>query len=190
MSPLVQFTPPLLGQHHQEPPVCVRHDQDSKSGRLLVGHRSGFHGFFFSQRDPAGEGNVTPDVGVRLPKTEVLKCGPSPARTHQQASLRQRHSHVQAGSEGFLQAGQGPAANHGLRVQGLPAAGVEGRVRFSATFKGKEGAGDQQVMTGVCRFRNTKTNSTRRWRSESSTSSSANTSQRSAKGFGGQNTAF
>lgn len=38
-------------------------------------------------------------------------------------------------------------------------------------------------MTGVCHFRNTKTSSTRRWRSESSTSSSVATSQRSAKGF-------
>lgn len=38
-----------------------------------------------------------------------------------------------------------------------------------------------QVVTAVCHFRNTKTSSTRLWRSESSTSSSVATSQRSAR---------
>ncbi|CAF88838.1 unnamed protein product [Tetraodon nigroviridis] len=100
-----QFTPPLLGQHHQEPPVCVRHGEDAKSGRLLVGHRPGVHGLFFSQRDSTGE-----------------------ARANQQAPLRQRHSQVQTGSEGLLQAGPGPAARHGPGVPGLSAAGVQGHV--------------------------------------------------------------
>lgn len=72
-SASVQFAPALLGQHHQEPPVHVRYGEDPKSGRLLVGHRSGFHGFFLSQRDSTGEGNVAPDTHPK-PQERRWEC--------------------------------------------------------------------------------------------------------------------
>ena len=53
-----------------------------------------------------------------------------PVRTNQQAPLRQRHSQVQTGSEGLLQAGQRAATNHSVRIQRLPAGRVEGNVHF------------------------------------------------------------
>lgn len=39
-----------------------------------------------------------------------------PVRANQQASLRQRHSQVQTGSEELLQADQGPVAPHAIRI--------------------------------------------------------------------------
>lgn len=117
---------------------------------------------------------------MRVP--QFLKCDRLPARTHQQAPLRQRHPHFQTGSEGLLQAGQGAAASPGLRVQGLPAAGVKGRAPFRATFEGTQRRRHRQVVTSVCHFRNTKTSLTIRSPSGSSTSSSVSTSERSAKG--------
>ncbi|CAF88585.1 unnamed protein product, partial [Tetraodon nigroviridis] len=69
-------------------------------------------------------------------------------RASQRAPLRQRHSQVQTGSEGLLQAGPGPAARHGPGVPGLSAAGVQGHVRFSGGRGGTwRSAGDDRCLS-------------------------------------------
>jgi len=65
------------------------------------------------------------------------------ARSNQQAALCQRHSHVQTGSKDLLQTDQRPATNHRHRVQGLPARGVKGKVRFNTNLKSSH-------LWGVC----------------------------------------
>ena len=66
-------------------------------------------------------------------------------RTNQQAPVCQRHSQVQAGSEGLLQADQRSAANHRHRIQDLPAGGVKGNVHFNTNFKAKAAPGKPAV---------------------------------------------
>lgn len=68
-----------------------------------------------------------------------------PVRANQQAPLRQRHSQVQTGSEDLLQAGQRAVVIHSLRIQGLPAGGVQGNVHFSAKSVQKRHHEDKAV---------------------------------------------
>lgn len=72
------------------------------------------------------------------------------ACTNQQAPLCQRHSPVQTGSEGLLQAGQRSATNHSLRIQGLPAGGVKGTVHFRAKSQTRGAAKASSDRTSVC----------------------------------------
>lgn len=103
------------------------------------------------------------------------------ARTNQQAPVCQRHSQVQAGREGLLQADQRTVNNHRHRIQGLPAGGVKGNVCFNYTFQSKRNAGNISSgwMTVCFTFRNMKMNSTKLQPSESSSSLYRDTSQRS-----------
>lgn len=96
-------------------------------------------------------GKVTTDLKstralVDVPQA-VKNATVSPARADQQASLRQRHPHVQTGGEGFLQAGQGAAASHRLRVQGLPAAGVQGQVKVRGEAGTRRSAADERCLS-------------------------------------------
>ena len=68
-----------------------------------------------------------------------LECCCVAAHADQQAPVRQRHSKVQTGSEGLLQADQRAVSHHRVRVQELPAGGVQGNVPFSTRCETNEG---------------------------------------------------
>lgn len=127
-----QFASALLGQHPEEPAVRLRPREDSTSGWLPVSHRSGLHGLLLSEWDSAGEGKAQPN-SFDLTKQRVVSvwiCCCLPGCSHQQAPLRPRHSNLQAGSEGVLQADQRPAISAGHWIQELPARRIQGEHFF------------------------------------------------------------
>lgn len=174
----LQFTSALLGEHPQEPPICLRHGQKSPHGRMLVRHRSGLHGLLLPQRHAARQGKPPAGAPARFLCERVENVPVSQhAPTNKLLYAKDIPKFKQEVKAYYRQVREQPPITRDefhsfLREESKVTLNKKKRIRSR-----REKCSDTSVR--LLAFRSTRTSSTKERRSGSSTRPSGDTWQRS-----------